>query len=297
MKPAAFDYLRPSNVEEACQLLVEYGEEGKLIAGGQSLLPILNMRLSTPECLIDISGLQELKYIHSEGDWLNIGALTRQRDVERSALVKEAAPLLSEALPYIGHMQTRNRGTFGGSLVHADPTAEIPLSLLALNASVVIQSAEGAREVELNDFFITYLTTDIMPGEILREVKIPVGSIPMGYSFQEYSRKHGDFALVAAACVLDTDEQNRITGVRLTLGGVDAVPVLAADAADLLIGEKLTDTLLQEASRAASAHVDPEGDLHASREYRLHLAQVFAAKVMETAYNRAVAKGGTACSR
>lgn len=294
MKPAAFDYLRPSSVEEACQLLREHGEEGKLIAGGQSLLPILNMRLSTPECLIDISGLQELTYIESDGDWLKIGALTRQRDVERSALVRQKAPLLSEALPFIGHMQTRNRGTFGGSLVHADPTAEIPLSLLALDAIAVIQSADETREVALEDFFITYLTTDIMPGELLREVKIPTQSMPKGYSFHEYSRKHGDFALVAAACVLDADEEGRITAARLTLGGVDAVPILAADAAELLIGEKLTDTLLQEAGRAASTHIDPEGDLHASREYRFQLAKVFSAKAIETAYNRAVGKVGSA---
>lgn len=294
MKPAAFDYLRPSTVEEACQYLQEYGEEGKLIAGGQSLVPILNMRLSTPECLIDISGLEELKYIREEGDWLHIGALTRQRDVERSALVREKTPLLAEALPYIGHMQTRNRGTFGGSLVHADPTAEIPLSLLALQAVVVIQSAEETREVNVEDFFITYLTTDLMPNEMLREVKIPTGSIPKGYSFQEYSRKHGDFALVAAACVLDVDEQERIASVRLTLGGVDAVPVLAREVEGLILGEKLTDSLLLEASRAAAADIDPEGDLHASREYRLHLAEVFAARVLETAYHRAVLGKGSA---
>lgn len=294
MKPAAFDYLRPSTVEEACQYLQEYGEEGKLIAGGQSLVPILNMRLSTPECLIDISGLEELKYIREEGDWLRIGALTRQRDVERSALVREKTPLLAEALPYIGHMQTRNRGTFGGSLVHADPTAEIPLSLLALQAAVVIQSAEEIREVNVEDFFITYLTTDLMPNEMLREVKIPTGSISKGYSFQEYSRKHGDFALVAAACVLDVDEQKRIASVRLTLGGVDAVPVLAREVEGLILGEKLTDSLLLEAGRAAAADIDPEGDLHASREYRLHLAQVFAARVLETAYHRAVLGKGSA---
>lgn len=294
MKPAAFDYLRPSTVEEACQYLQEFGEEGKLIAGGQSLVPILNMRLSTPECLIDISGLEELKYIREEGDWLRIGALTRQRDVERSALVREKTPLLAEALPYIGHMQTRNRGTFGGSLVHADPTAEIPLSLLALQAAVVIQSVEEIREVNVEDFFITYLTTDLMPIEMLREVKIPIGSIPKGYSFQEYSRKHGDFALVAAACVLDVDEQERIASVRLTLGGVDAVPVLAREVEGLILGEKLTDSLLLEASRAAAADIDPEGDLHASREYRLHLAQVFAARVLETAYHRAVLGKGSA---
>ncbi|MFC4767742.1 FAD binding domain-containing protein [Effusibacillus consociatus] len=293
MKPSSFDYYRPSSVAEAFQLLTESGDEGKLIAGGQSLVPILNMRLSAPECLIDINGLQDLNYIRHEGGWIKIGALTRQRDVEKSDLIREKCPLLSEAVPFIGHMQTRNRGTVGGSVVHADPTAELPLSLLAINATAVIQSAEESREVELSDFFITYLTTDIMPGELLTEVRIPVESVPKGYSFQEYSRRHGDFALVAAGCVLDTDSEGRITFARLTLGGVDAIPVLAEDAVDILVGEKLTGSLLEEAGRIAAANVDPEGDLHGSRKYRLHLAQVFAKKAIQTAYQRALGKGGT----
>ncbi|SFJ81839.1 FAD binding domain-containing protein [Thermoflavimicrobium dichotomicum] len=291
MKPASFDYCRPATVEEAFQLLAEYGDEGKLIAGGQSLVPILNMRLSSPKCLIDINELQDLNYIRYEDGWIKMGALTRQRDVEKSALIQEKCPLLSEAVPFIGHMQTRNRGTIGGSLVHADPTAELPLSFLALNGRAVIQSAEESREVDLSEFFITYLTTDIMPGELLTEVKFPVDSVPKGYSFQEYSRRHGDFALVAAACILDTDSEGRITTIRLTMGGVDAVPILVEEAVDVLIGEKLTETLLEEAGRIVSAHVDPEGDLHASREYRLHLARVFAKKAIQTAYHRAIGKG------
>lgn len=291
MKPASFDYFRPSTLEEALHLLVESGDEGKLLAGGQSLIPILNMRMSAPGCLIDVNGLQDLNYIHHEEGWIRIGALTRQREVENSGLVKERAPLLSEAIPFIGHMQTRNRGTIGGSLVHADPTAELPLSLLALNGKALIRSAEETREVELSEFFITYLTTDIMPGEMLTEVKIPLQGMPKGYSFQEYSRRHGDFALVAAACVLDTDAEGRITTARLTLGGVDAVPVVAEEAAQVLIGEKLTESLLEEAAALASAHVDPEGDLHASREYRLHLAGVYTRKAIQSAYCRAGGKG------
>jgi 2-furoyl-CoA dehydrogenase FAD binding subunit len=291
MKPASFNYFRPSTLEEAFQLLYQYGDEGKLIAGGQSLIPILNFRLSTPECLIDISELQDLNYIRCEEGWLKIGALTRQRDVEISDLIREKIPLLSEAVPFIGHMQTRNRGTVGGSVVHADPTAELPLSLLALNGRAVIESTDEKREVDLSEFFITYLTTDIMPNEILTEVKIQIDAIPKGYSFQEYSRRHGDFAMVAAACVLDTDDEGRITTARLTLGGVDAVPILAEDATNVLIGEKLTESLLEEVGVLASANVDPGGDLHASREYRLHLAGVFAKKAIKAAYYRAIGKG------
>ncbi|PZE20756.1 FAD binding domain-containing protein [Paenibacillus xerothermodurans] len=291
MKPASFDYYRPSTLEEAFQLLKQSGDEGKLIAGGQSLIPILNMRLSAPECLIDINGLADLNYIRHEAGWLRIGAMTRQRDVERSRPVREQAPLLSEAIPFIGHMQTRNRGTIGGSVVHADPTAELPLSLLALNGRAVIQSAEETREVDLSDFFITYLTTDVMPNELLTEVKIPLDAPVKGYAFQEYSRKHGDFALVAAACVLDTDVEGRITTARLTLGGVDAVPMVAEEAAGLLIGETMTEALLQEAGALAASNVDPEGDLHASREYRLHLAGVYARKAIRAAYDRSIGKG------
>jgi 2-furoyl-CoA dehydrogenase FAD binding subunit len=294
MKPSSFDYFRPSSLEEAFQLLEQYGDEGKLLAGGQSLVPILNMRLSAPECLIDINGLKDMSYIRHEGEWLHIGALTRQRDVEKSSLIREKSPLLSEAVPFIGHMQTRNRGTVGGSVVHADPTAELPLSLLALNGRAVIQSADEKREVELSDFFITYLTTDIMPGELLTELKIPVGAVSKGYSFQEFSRKHGDFALVAAACVVDTDSEGRITTARLALGGVDAVPILSEEAIGVLIGEKLSDSLLEEAGELASANVDPEGDLHASREYRLHLAGVYAKRAIKTAYYRSIGKGAEA---
>ncbi|WP_424765574.1 FAD binding domain-containing protein [Paenibacillus sp. sgz302251] len=290
MKPALFDYFRPSTIEEAIQLLQQSGEDGKLLAGGQSLIPIMNMRLAAPECLIDINGLSDLSYIRDEDGWIRIGSLTRQRDIERSDLIRARLPLLTEAVPFIGHMQTRNRGTIGGSLVHADPTAELPLSLLALGASAVIRSEGEEREVALSDFFITYLTTDIMPGEILTEIRIPSVNVPKGYSFQEFSRRHGDFALVDAACLVDTDNEGRITEARLTLGGVDAVPVLAIDAADVLIGERLTDSLLKKAANLASASLDPEDDLHATRDYRLHLAEVFTRKVIQAAYGKAVGK-------
>lgn len=288
MKPASFNYYRPSTLEEALQLLQEYGDEGKLIAGGQSLIPILNMRLSTLRYLIDISGLQDLNFIRQEDGFLKIGGLCRQRSLERSALVKEAAPLLSEAVPFIGHMQTRNRGTVGGSLVHADPTAEIPLSLLALDAKAIIQSVDEVREVPVRDFFITYLTTDISPTELLTEIHIPIDSIPRGYAFVEFSRRHGDFALVAAACLLDTDEDGKVTSGRLALGGVDAVPVIAEDALDILLGEKLTDSLLEEAGRIAAEHADPEPDLHGSREYRINLAKVFTMRAIRKAYDRSL---------
>jgi carbon-monoxide dehydrogenase medium subunit/2-furoyl-CoA dehydrogenase FAD binding subunit len=263
-----------------------------LIAGGQSLIPILNMRLSSLEHVIDINGLQELDYIRMEEGILKIGGLCRQRSLEKSPTVKEVAPLLSEAVPFIGHVQTRNRGTVGGSLVHADPTAEIPLSLLALNATAIIQSAEETREVPVEDFFITYLTTDIASTEMLTEIQIPVDALPKGYAFVEFSRRHGDFALVAVASLLDTDEDGTITAGRIAIGGVDAVPMLAHDAMDVLLGEKLTDALLEEAGNIAAENTDPESDLHASREYRQHLAKVFTKRAIRKAYERSQHKLG-----
>ncbi|HHY67095.1 MAG TPA: xanthine dehydrogenase family protein subunit M [Alicyclobacillus sp.] len=294
MKPAPFAYCRPATLQQALELMTEHGADGKVLAGGQSLVPILNMRLSSPKCLIDINRISELDYIRCEDDWLKIGALTRQRAVETSPIVREACPILSEAIPYIGHLQTRNRGTVGGSLVHADPTAELPLTLLALDAKVVIQSLQETREVNLQDFFVTFLTTDLMPEELLTEVKWNLATMPRGYAFAEYSRRHGDFALVAAACLMDVEEDGVITRARLTLGGVDAVPILAEAAMNALYGKVLDQNVLAEAARLAAANVDPESDLQASREYRLHLVEVFAKRTIQTAYQRAVSqKGGT----
>ncbi|WAH38012.1 FAD binding domain-containing protein [Alicyclobacillus dauci] len=287
MKPAPFDYYRPDTLEEALELLAQHGSEGKLLAGGQSLLPILNMRLSVQGCLIDINHLKDLAYIRLEDGWLHIGALTRQRDLEKSDLVRAHAPLIAEAVPFIGHVQTRNRGTVGGSLVHADPTAELPLSFLALDGVAVIESAEGKREVALQDFFVTYLTTDVATDELLTEVKIPVNTVPRGYAFTEFSRRHGDFAMVDAGCVLGVDPDHRVTSTRLVIGGVDAVPVVVDSVAELLQGQKLSESLLDELSLLACDNIDPEGDLHGSREYRMNLARVYVKKAVRTAYLRA----------
>lgn len=291
MKPAVFDYYRPTSLEETLQLLNDYGEEGKVIAGGQSFVPILNMRLSTPECLIDINQIKELDYIRIEGDLLKIGGLTRQRDLERSPLVSNNVPFLVEACRYIGHLQTRNRGTVGGSLVHADPSAELPLAFLTLEAKVLVRSVEEERLVDVSHFFLTYLTVDIMPNELLTEIQIPLSSIPKGYSFVEFSRRHGDFALVAVSCLLDTDEEERITACRLAIGGIDAVPVIIEEALEIVQGQNLSEELVENVSTCILEHADPDDDLHASREYRIHLAQVLTKRSLVQAYTRALKKG------
>jgi 2-furoyl-CoA dehydrogenase FAD binding subunit len=287
MKPAKFDYYCPKTVDEALSLLEEIGFEGKIIAGGQSLVPIMNMRLSTPECLIDINQLKDLQFIEFDGSNMKIGALTRQSEIEMSDAVRKHLGLLIEAVPYIGHVQTRNRGTFGGSLVHADPSAEIPLSLMALGGTLHIASKDEVRKVSVEDFFITYLTTDIMPNELLTEIRIPVPKGRIGYSFYEISRRHGDFALVAAACQLSIDSQDRISKVRLVLGGVDAVPLLITDVRELMEGECLSASLLKEIADIVEEVVNPESDLHATADYRRHLAKKLAVRTVKTAYERA----------
>ncbi|WP_017729039.1 FAD binding domain-containing protein [Halalkalibacterium ligniniphilum] len=287
MKPPKFDYYKPATLEEALDLLEEVGDDGKIIAGGQSLVPIMNMRLATPKCLIDINGIKELDYIKREDDVLKIGTLTRQSVVETSEEVKKYCGLITEAIPKIGHVQTRNRGTFGGSIVHADPSAELPLVLLTLNGTVQIASKDEYRTVEAEDFFITYLTTDIMPTEIVTEISFPITEGRNGYSFQEIARRHGDFALVAASCHLTVDDEDQISSVRLVLGGVEAVPLLIADFEDVLVGQTLSDELLEEVAEAIENEVEPESDLHASAEYRTHLAKVLAKRALTEAYERA----------
>ncbi len=287
MKPAQFDYYCPKTVDEALILLEESGFDGKIIAGGQSLVPIMNMRLSTPDCLIDINRLQDLDFIDYEEGLVKIGTLTRQNRVETSDLIRQHIGLLSEAVPFIGHVQTRNRGTIGGSLVHADPTAEIPLALMTMGGSVQIASTDEVRTVNAEDFFVTYLTTDVMPTELLTEIHIPIWEGRVGYSFQEISRRHGDFALVASACQLSVDDQNRISDARLVLGGVEAVPLLVTEANELLQGERLTDSLLDKVASVVSEVIDPESDLHASADYRRHIAQSLSKRTLQEAYVKA----------
>ncbi|MFD2211388.1 FAD binding domain-containing protein [Virgibacillus halophilus] len=289
MKPAVFSYLCPSTLEETIDMLTEYGDEGKIIAGGQSFVPILNMRMSEPEYLIDIHQLEELRGIRLEGESVKIGALTTQRELEKNTLIMECFPVLKEAVRFIGHVQTRNRGTVGGSLAHADPSAELPLSFLALNAEIIVQSTSDERIADINEFFLTYLTTDMMPDEILTEIQVPLNQ-PKGYAFEEFSRRHGDFALVSVVCLLSTDEAGKIESVRLALGGIDAVPVLADEAMDFLAGKEPAEKVLEEAAELAIENADPDEDLHASVDYRLHLAKTLTKKAIQKAYNRA--RGG-----
>jgi carbon-monoxide dehydrogenase medium subunit/2-furoyl-CoA dehydrogenase FAD binding subunit len=285
MKPCAFEYFNPQSVQEAIELLNRYGDEAKIIAGGQSLVPMMNFRLARPEILIDINAIKELEYIKTEGDELVIGALTRERDIEQSPLVVEKWPFLSKAISFIGHSAIRNRGTIGGSLVHADPSAEIPTALCALNGKVKIVGPSGEKILEPEEFFLTYLTTSLEPSDFLVEVRIPALPEKTGWSFRELSRRSGDFAIVAVGILLFTETTGMCREARISMGGVAATPVRAEEAEALLAGQKITEKLIAEAAQQAAEETDTEPDYHASAEYRMDMARVYVQRGLQEACN------------
>jgi carbon-monoxide dehydrogenase medium subunit/2-furoyl-CoA dehydrogenase FAD binding subunit len=278
MKPCAFEYFNPQSVQEAIELLDRYGDEAKIIAGGQSLVPMMNFRLARPEILIDISAIKELEYIKTEGDELVIGALARERDIEQS-------PLVLEKWPFIGHSAIRNRGTIGGSLVHADPSAEIPTSLCALNGNVKVVGPSGEKILEPEEFFLTYLTTSLEPSDLLVEVRIPALPENTGWSFGELSRRSGDFAIVAVGILLFTETTGVCREARISMGGVAPTPVRAEEAEALLAGQKITKKLIAAAAQQAAEETDTEPDYHASAEYRMDMARVFVKRGLQEACN------------
>ncbi len=287
MKPAQFEYLAPRTVQEAVSLLDQYADDdAKILAGGQSLVPLMNFRLARPKWLIDINGIESLDYLREEGDWLAIGAITRERDVERSALVADKCPLLREVTRWIGHTTIRNRGTVGGTIAHNDPTAEYPLAAVLLGAEITMQGPGGSRTLPSDEFLLTYLTTALEPNELVTEVRFPVMPKGTGWAFQEFARRHGDFAIVEAGCTLTLDN-GVVREVRIAVGGASPVAFRAKDAEDLLKGQRLTDDLIEEAGTRAAAMAEPESDIHGSAEYRTHLAGVLTRRTLKEAQTRA----------
>lgn len=243
--------------------------DAKLLAGGQSLMPMLNMRYVVPQSIVDLNRVQELQFCRTEGESLVIGCMTRQRDLEASNLVREKLPLLVEALSYVGHLQTRTRGTLGGSLCHLDPAAELPVVALALDATLRVRSSDATREIEIRDFPTFYMTPDIGPNEILTEITLPVRVAGAGYAFEEFARRHGDFAVVSVAVSLKV-ESGRIVHVRIAIGGAGAVPQRAERLEDELTGQRPDEAVLEESMNSLD-DVECIGDIHASAEYRRHL--------------------------
>jgi CO/xanthine dehydrogenase FAD-binding subunit len=290
MKPPRFEYLAPASLEEALASLAEHGDGAKVLAGGQSLVPLLNFRLVRPAWLVDLNDVPSLGYIRQDDGHVVIGALARQRAVETSPLVRERVPLLADAMPHIGHVQIRNRGTIGGSLAHADPAAELPAVVAALGGELVVRSARGERVLRPEEFFVAYLTTALEPAELLVEIRLPVTAPRTGTAFLEVSRRHGDFALVGVAVSVTLDGDGACTACAIALTGVGPTPVVAREAARELVGARPTAAGLTEVARLAAADLRPDGDLHASREYRRHVAGVLTGRALARAVERAAGR-------
>jgi carbon-monoxide dehydrogenase medium subunit len=288
MKPAPFRYEKPASLDEVFELLDSHGDDARILAGGQSLLATLNMRLSAPEILIDITGLGALRGIALEGGLLRIGALTTHAEVKASADVSAYAPLLARTMPFIAHPAIRNRGTLGGSLAHADPAAELPACMLALGATMEITGSTGKRSVGAADFFHGLYETDLKPGEVLTSVVIPVAAAADRSGFSEFSRRSGDFAMAGLAAHANFGN-GAVSDVRLAFCGVDIQPVRAAAAEQTLEGKPFSAESLEEAKARLADDLDPPDDLQASGKMKIHLSQVLLGRVFS-----AMARAGEA---
>ena len=290
MKPARFDHLLPTSLEDALAMLAEHAPDGRVLAGGQSLVPMMNFRLARPTVLVDLNKIPDLAYIRDAGDHLAIGAMTRERAIENSDLVRAASPLLHDATLHIGHLPIRSRGTIGGSISNADPAAEYPATALALDATLVAQSVRGERPIAASDFFDGVMTTTLEVDEILTEIRMPKAPPGSGAALVEIARRHGDFALAGVAAQI-TLEDDRVTDIRLATCGVGPGPIRLTGAENILRAGGLTDTALAAAGRAAADAADPDGDVHATASYRRKMAGVMTRRAVEKAARRA---GGAA---
>ncbi|WP_135468326.1 FAD binding domain-containing protein [Crenalkalicoccus roseus] len=282
MKAAPFAYVRAESLDHALDLLAAYGGEAKPIAGGQSLVPMMAMRLARPALLVDINRLPALKGVAVGPRCAVMGATTRQRAVEEDAALHRAVPLLRAALAWVGHVQTRNRGTVGGSLAHADPSAELPLAACVLDATLVLQSrAGGERRLSAADFFLAPMVTAAEEAECLTAIEWPVWEGPgVACAFEEVAIRHGDFAMAAAACQIQLDADGVCRRAALGLGGVAGTPLAFPDLAAQLEGRRIHERLAQEVAEAAAARSEPGSDTHADAEYRRHLAAVLLRRVL-----------------
>ncbi len=282
MKPPAFQYVAPKTLEEALEARAEHADDCAVLAGGQSLMPLLNLRMAFPGTVIDLAGVGELAGIREWDGGVAIGAMTRQRTAEGDALIRDRAPLMSVALPNIGHAAIRNRGTVGGSIAHADPAAALPAVALALDAQLVAKRKGGERTIDAADFFAGFLTTALEPDELLVEVRLPAMAKGHGVAFHELARRHGDFALVGVAAAVALDG-GRIADARLAFIGVGGAPVRAREAEKVLVGAEPGAELFAEAAETAKGELDPAGDSHASAEYRRRVAGVLAQRALAEA--------------
>jgi CO/xanthine dehydrogenase FAD-binding subunit len=268
MKPAPFQMYRPQSLTDALRIVSDHAEDVRLLAGGQSLVPLLNFRLAAPAVIVDLNKVSELAGIRRNGPVLRIGAMTRQQDILESSIVSTCAPMLQKAAIHVGHLQTRSRGTVGGSIVQADPSAELPLALVALDATLSIANAIRMRQLPIRSFFKHAMVTDLAPNEILTHIDVPVAEPGHRCAFREFARRHGDFAIVSAAIA------DQLSGMTVALGGIAPTPHLCPHVADALIGQPIALSALDRAIDADLSGTDANSDLQATGEFRRHLARV-----------------------
>ena len=294
MKPPPFDYHAPATLDAALETLERLGDDAKPIAGGQSLVPMMNFRLAWPAALVDLNGIGELHYLREEEDQLRVGALVRQREIERSALVRRRCPLLAAAMRFIGHPATRTRGTLAGSVAHADPAAEIPTVLTALGGEVVVHGRAGRRVVAADELFLGYFSTVLEPGELITEVRFPVcRATRSGHAFEEFARRFGDFALAGVAASVDVDASGECDSVRIGLCGAGARPLRAPRAEAAVRDGGGSPAACAEAARLAAEDAEPPSDLHGDAAYRRELVATLCERAVGTAVARARGAEGT----
>jgi aerobic carbon-monoxide dehydrogenase medium subunit len=292
MKPAPFDYVAPRSLDEAVAALANGGPDAKLLAGGQSLIPLLNFRLARPSLLVDLNRVAELAYVTPRNRGVAIGAMTRQATIERDRTLANKQPLLTEAIRWVGHAAIRSRGTIGGSLAHADPAAELPAVAICLDAQLSIVGPRGRRTVTADDFFAGYLSTALESDEVLVETWLPPLKPRTGQAWLEFARRHGDFALAGVAVSL-TVQDEQVQDARIVLTGVGGRPVRAREAETLLVGGSVHERASAAADAARSA-IDPDADIHATKEYRVHLAGVLTERAIRLAYERTLSRAPAA---
>ena len=283
MKPAKFDYFAPGTLEEALELLAQHGPDAKVLAGGQSLMPMMNLRLVRPAVIVDINRIEGLSGVCAADGTVTIGALTRQRDLERSDTIRDAFPMMTAAISRIGHFQIRNRGTIGGSLAHADPAAELPAICTALNGELALADSNGTQTMAASEFAVAPLITSLAPEQMLTEIRLPTLGDGWRWGFREVSRREGDFALVGSVVMLRTDGGGVCQEARITMFAVGDGPARMPAAEQSLVGRVVDDAARREAAALVSEAVTPGSDIHASSEYRKEVSAVMARRALEDA--------------
>ncbi len=284
MKPAPFEYVAPTSLAEALAVMAEHGFDAKLLAGGQSLVPVMNFRLAQPTMIVDLNNLTELDTIKRDNGVMRLGAMVRHRQLEFDEVVAQSVPLLHETMPFIAHPQIRNRGTLGGSLAHADPAAELPVVVMVLNGRFRLQSQNSSRWVAARDFFVGLFTTALEPEEILTEVELPLLPPRTGTAFVELARRHGDYAQAGVAVMVRLDEAGVCQEARLVYLNVGEVPMVAGETAVSLQGQLLNEATIQAAAEMATRNeIEPTGDIHATADYKRHLARVLTIRALNQA--------------